>query len=287
MGSGSYTSKVQFSADGTKTHVRANNAATSFFASASPGEIFKQKQINNAMSPHGVKVRESRDSKEHPRTLAILLALDVTGSMGSIPYFLVKKGLPNIMGHVIESGVKDPQVLFVGIGDHECDDAPLQVGQFESSDDLLDKWLTDIYLEGGGGGNAGESYLLAWYFGAYRTSIDCFEKRKQKGLLITIGDEPVLEIIPKSTIKDIMGEGQYSDFNAKELLDKARKTYNVYHIHIASTASGSRKFVQDDWKQLMSDNCIIAQQHEDVEKIIVDIIKKHALGESKAEDMML
>ena len=166
MGGGTYSSSARFM-----------SGRSDFYASASPQEIFKQKTVNSAMNPFDVKIRESRDSKEHPNSLAIVLALDVTGSMGSIPHFLVKEGLPDIMESVIKTGIKDPQILFVGIGDHECDAAPLQVGQFESSDELLDHWLTKLYLEGGGGGNDGESYLLAWYFAGYRTAIDCFEKR--------------------------------------------------------------------------------------------------------------
>ena len=58
----------------------------------------------------------------------------------------------------------------------KCDSAPLQVGQFESSDELLDKWLTNIYFEAGGGGNGGESYALAWYFAALKTATDSMEK---------------------------------------------------------------------------------------------------------------
>ena len=84
--------------------------------------------------------------------------------MGHVPHALVQDGLPHIMETILKKGVEDPQVLFLAIGDHTCDEAPLQVGQFESSDELLDRWLTDVYLEGHGGGNDGESYMLAWYF---------------------------------------------------------------------------------------------------------------------------
>ena len=207
MGSGGYCS--------TARSLKAENLG---YFTNSTAEIFKAKTVNSSMNPNNVSIRESRDSKEHPNSVAIILALDVTGSMGSIPYFLVKEGLPNFMDNIIKSGIKDPQVLFLGIGDHECDTFPLQVGQFESSDELLDKWLTDLYLEGGGGGNDGESYLLAWYFAAYHTSIDCFEKRKQKGFLFTIGDEPILKRIPKAKLKDIMGEGQYEEGTINSLL---------------------------------------------------------------------
>ena len=242
------------------------------YSSRSANEIFSNRQINNAMNPFGIGVRESRDSAEHPNSIAILLGLDVTGSMGSVPHFLVKEGLPMLMDHIIKGGVLDPQVLFVGIGDHECDNAPLQVGQFESSDELLDKWLTDLYLEGGGGGNAGESYLLAWYFAAFHTAIDCFEKRKRKGYCITIGDEPVLQRVPAGFLKKLMGDGQYENYSALDLLAKASEKYNVYHINIRETQSGSRKSVMDGWQQLLSDNFKIAERRTDVAQIVADIV---------------
>jgi hypothetical protein len=261
MGYGVYSS--------TTRAVRSENLG---YTTKTSQEIFTQRQINNAMSPFGISVRESRDSAEHPNSVAILLGLDVTGSMGAVPHFLVKEGLPELMDKIMKGGVKDPQVLLMGIGDHECDDAPLQVGQFESSDELLDKWLTDIYLEGGGGGNAGESYLLAWYLAAFHTSIDCFEKRKRKGYCITIGDEPVLRSIPASFLKGLMGDGQYENYSALDLLTKASEKYNVYHINIKETSSGSRQHVMDGWRQLLSDNLKITERKTDVAQIVADIV---------------
>ena len=264
MGSGSYSY-----ADATY------RSTSKGYATKSTYEIFKGQSINSAMNPYGVQLRESRDSEEHPNSLAIVIALDVTGSMGSVPHFLVKEGLPEIMDGIIKGGISDPQVLFLGIGDHECDDAPLQVGQFESSDELLDKWLTDIYLEGGGGGNAGESYLLAWYFAGYRTAIDCLEKRGKKGFLFTIGDEPVLSNLPKRAVQKIMGDGQYENFTAAQLYEKASEMYHVYHIHIRETGSGSRQIVMDGWEQLLGDKLLIAERRTDVADIIKNTVLKH------------
>lgn len=266
---------------------RSVRATSSGYDTKSTAEIFQSKEINNAMNPYGVDIRESRDSEEHPSSLAIVLALDVTGSMGTVPHFLVKEGLPNIMDSIIKGGVMHPQVLFMGIGDHECDSSPLQVGQFESGDELLDKWLTDLYLEGGGGGNHGESYMLAWYFASQHTSIDCLEKRGNKGFLFTVGDEPVLEEVPATFLKKLMGEGQYETYSAEKLIEKASEKYNVYHIHIKQTSSGSRQHVIDGWKQLLSDNLLIAERREDVASIISDIVTKQeeAIGtESKVQE---
>uniref|UniRef100_UPI0040562B15 hypothetical protein n=1 Tax=Candidatus Electronema sp. TaxID=2698783 RepID=UPI0040562B15 len=265
---------------------RSERAASEGYSFKSAREIFTQRNINNAMNPHGITVRESRDSAEHPNSVAIILALDVTGSMGSIPHHLVKDGLPKIMGRIIQSGTPDPQLLFLAVGDHECDSSPLQVGQFESSDELLDKWLTSVYLEGGGGGNAGESYLLAWYFAGFHTSVDCVEKRKQKGFLFTIGDEPTLPEVPAASLERLMGRGQQQTWSAVELLDKARKSYHVFHLHIRETSSGSRREVMDGWKQLMEDKLIVLERHEEVSLVIPEIIaatlRKDAAGKTAA-----
>ena len=259
MGGGSY------SYDDREVRSRALGYKTK-----SAREIFKERSMNNAMDPNGIKVREARDSEEHPNSFPIVLALDETGSMGSIPHFLVREGLPHMMDKIIKEGIPDPQVLFLGIGDHTCDQAPLQVGQFESSDPLLDHWLTTLYLEGHGGGNDGESYMLAWFFAGRYTSTDHFEKRGKKGILFTVGDEPVLRELSEHAQREIMGDGQYEDMTSVELLDKAREKYEVFHLHIMEGSNGMRKEVQDGWKQLMGDHVIMVEHKEDVARIIAD-----------------
>lgn len=261
-------------------------SSTNGYNTKSTSEIFKARDISNAMNPKGIVLRESRDSAEHPNSVAIILALDVTGSMGIVPHFLVKEGFPNIMKAIMEKGMKDPQILFLGIGDHFVDSSPLQVGQFESSDELLDKWLTDVYLEGGGGGNGGESYLLAWYFAGRHTAIDCFEKRKQKGYLFTVGDEPVHKSIAKNAVEHIMGDGEYGNYTAQELLANAQAKYNVYHIHIRETSTGRRPETIQGWKEIMGNNLIVIDNHEQVAKAIADAITNttgKVINEGKAQ----
>lgn len=251
----------------------SRSVRTEKYASRSQNEIFRERNLNSQMSPKGVKVRESRDSKEHPNSFPIIIALDVTGSMGSIPTYLIKNGFPNLMKGIIDSGVADPQVLFLAIGDHECDQAPLQVGQFESSDELLDYWLEHVWLEGRGGGNDGESYHLAWYFAGYHTSTDSFEKRGKKGVLITVGDEKVLPNIGERDLRSIMGDGQYSSLSRFELLDKAKESWDCYHLHILE-GNGDRQSTRDDWKQVIGDHLVMVADKTTVDKVISDIIIK-------------
>ena len=127
----------------------------------------KSRSIHKNLNPRGVGIRESRDSDEHPMSTPIIIGLDVTGSMGVIAENIAAEGLGKLMNNILESlPVTDPQIMFMGIGDAACDNAPLQVSQFESDNRMVDQ-LTQIWLEGGGGGNDSESYELPWHFAAY------------------------------------------------------------------------------------------------------------------------
>ena len=255
---------------------RLSRAEAAGYGKKSASEIFTQnaKRIaHESMNPKGITFREARDSAVHPNSVPIILGLDVTGSMGHIPHELIKEGLPKLMGGIIQGGVPDPALLFLGIGDHECDNYPLQVGQFESGDQELDMWLTRTYIESGGGGNAGESYLLAWYFAAFHTKTDAFEKRGQKGLLFTVGDEPNLPTLPASAIKEIMGQGQQT-YTSLELLKEAQKRYEVYHISVLHSDQAVRANVA--WKELLGQNCLSIEDHKEIPNVIKKIIcEKH------------
>lgn len=245
------------------------------YMTKSSDEIFTQSKshrIHESMEPSKALLRESRDSVNHPNSVPIIIALDTTGSMGSIPNYLVKEGLPKLVSSIIQRGIPDPQILFLGVGDHECDRAPLQVGQFESGDEELDLWLTRTWLEKGGGGNEGESYLLAHYFAAKHTSIDSWEKRKQKGFLFTIGDEPGLRSLPKRSVQEIMGNEVQANFTDEQLLDAAKESYDVYHIHMTHGRGNSYGRAETYWKNLLNQHCIVVDEPEHVAETIADII---------------
>ena len=252
---------------------RSFRAASEGYHTKGKDEIFVQnkvRKVHESMDPKGVVIREARDSEAHPNSTPIQLYLDVTGSMGHIPHDMIKDGLPTLMGTLIQSGVPDAALLFGAIGDHECDRHPLQIGQFESGDAELDMWLTRTYLEGGGGGNSGESYLLAWYFAANHVKTDAFDKRNQKGFVFTIGDEPCLKSLPVNAIKEAMGDaaqGQ-STISREELLAAAQKQNHVFHIHLNH---GGRS-CDPAWKQMLGDRLIEISDYREVSKVISNTI---------------
>jgi len=241
------------------------------YVGKSADDIFSNSAVSD-MLPKGVDVREARDSEEHPESLAVMVFLDVTGSMGRIPEDIVKNKLGALMNTIIDNGVPDPQILFGAIGDHHCDRTPLQIGQFESGTEELDKWLTSIYIERGGGGQNMESYLQAWLIAGRHTSIDCFEKRNEKGFLITIGDEMSWDSMSVESLKEIMGYAQTDPVTDVQLLEEAQRLYNVYHIHVNEASYRDDPEVLGYWRKMISERLIILDDYNAICETIATLI---------------
>lgn len=236
------------------------------------GAIFKSYSLPKELNPNGLTFRESRDSDAHPRSLAVAIFLDVTGSMGRIPETLIREKLGSLMDTLIDHNIESPQVMFSAIGDHISDRAPLQVGQFESGTDELNDCLSKIYLEGGGGGQNKESYLLAWLLAGRHTSIDCFEKRGQKGFLFTIGDEKSWDKVDATRLKNIMGYPQTKGIKAADVLAQAQRMYHVFHIHINETGYRNNPDVIGYWKDLLGERCLILDNHNALAELIASTV---------------
>ncbi|MBV6655305.1 MAG: hypothetical protein KI786_16170 [Mameliella sp.] len=246
-------------------HLRAR------YANKSRDEIFqanRRRQINPDVNPYGIRVRESRDSQQHPNSLAIGVFLDVTGSMGRIPEQLVRYKLGTLMNTIIAHGIPSPHIMFSAIGDHLCDQAPLQAGQFEAGANELSYALSKLYLEGGGGGQIQESYLLAWLLAGRHTSIDCFEKRGQKGFLFTVGDEASWERLSPEQVQRIIGYYPQQTLDAQTLLREAQRMYHVFHIHINETGYKNHPEVIGFWRSLLGERALILNDHNALAELI-------------------
>ena len=132
MGSSSFSH--DFYAERAAERDRTGTAAFHYHDAIERGEATKQ--VHAQMNPKGVTVRESRDSEAHPESNAIVVMFDVTGSMRKVPMVLQTK-LPQLMGSLNRKAyIPHPQILFGAIGDATSDGGPLQVGQFESGNEM-------------------------------------------------------------------------------------------------------------------------------------------------------
>ena len=266
MGYGNYS----FAAHTALTAGRSHKART---------EVFSQTQCHALMNPKGLKVRECRDSQDHPDSLGIAFALDVTGSMGDIPHLLAKQELPNLMKLLTACGVTDPQLLFMAIGDATADRAALQVGQFESTAELMDQWLTWSFLEGGGGGTGQESYELAFYLAAQHTDMDNWVKRKKKGYLFLTGDELPYPAVSRHQVEALVGEKLDEDIPIEEVIAAAAETY---HLFFLIPDLQRRKRCEARWRALLGDHTICMESPADTCAVAAAIV---GLTEKRIPDL--
>lgn len=249
-----------------------------YSASVDREEIFTQRGMSEEMNIKGM-TRECRNSEEHPAAFPIVIALDVTGSMGHIPDNLIRTGLPDIMEKILENGVKDPQVCFMAIGDQYSDSAPVQVGQFESSDELMDKWLKTVWIEGHGGGNNGESYQFAWYAASRHTSCDWIASGK-RGVLITIGDDGIHKSISSGEFSRIFGDDNSRSLSTADLYRETASDWNIWHINV-SDYLGRQDYVKKSW-EFLGDHLVNTEDSDgdDIPQIIAGIVLQSYRGQS-------
>lgn len=238
-------------------------------------EVYTARGIKDALNPKGVKIRESRDSVDNPLSTPIIVAIDVTGSMGMLADTIARKGLGVLFESILaRKPVTNPHVMFMAFGDVTCDHAPLQVSQFEADNRIVEQ-LTEIYLEGNGGGNGHESYEFPWYFAAKHTVHDSLIKRGKRGYLFTVGDEPIGPGLKKAEIVKFLEDGAERDYPTPELLEEAQRMYDCYHIVIkeGNHARGNLSGVLRSWQPLMGQHLIQLEDHTRLAETIVSIIE--------------
>ncbi len=180
------------------------------------------------------KIRECRDTEEHPQTTPIVVAMDVTRSRGDDAKVIYGK-LPMFIGQLIMKGyVDDPEICFAAVGDATSGDkAPIQVAQFDA-DNVLDEHLGKIWLEEGGGGTGQESYELMAYYFARKTDLDCW-KRGKKGYLFFLGDEGFYPVVSKNQIKAYIGDDVPSDIPTEQIFRELQEKYHVFFVYPQKT----------------------------------------------------
>lgn len=239
--------------------------------------VFASRTLKESLDPKLMKnmQRESCDDDVCPNSTAIIVALDETGSMGMIPDYMIRKGFPKLFEEIYSrKPVTDPHIMFMGIGDAEIDQVPVQVSQFESGMRLAEQ-LTDMYLEGNGGGNNHEGYTMPWYVAAMHTKIDCFEKRSKKGYLFTVGDEEPNPILFRRDVERSLGYAPQADLTAKQLLDMVSKTYHVFHVIVEEGNYAKRRgaSVKQKWTELLGERALMLSDHTKLSEVIISAIE--------------
>jgi hypothetical protein len=216
-------------------------------------------RVHQTLDPYGLTTRESRDSAEHPDSNAVIISLDVTGSMDRVVRG-IHRDLPHLhellLGHKY---IPHPQLLFAAVGDATCDRVPLQVGQFES-DNRMDQNLEHMIIEGGGGGQKTESYELTMYVAARHTALDCVERRGRKGYLFMIGDEMAYPVVRRAHVQKLIGTDPQADIPLRQIIKEARQKYHLYFVIPGGAAHGQDRDILRFWTEHLGAQSVLNLQ---------------------------
>ena len=277
MGGGSWTTSafVDYSKKKGLETTYSVAADGSVYASLSNSysvqDLYKSKHLDPILNPKGV-MRECRDSEENPNTVPVILALDVTGSMGSATAEVAKQ-LNGIMTELYKK-VTDVQFMIMGIGDIAYDIAPIQISQFESDIRIIEQ-LDKVWFEAGGGGNSYESYTASWYMGTHHCDLDCW-KRGKKGIIITLGDEPLNPYLNKRELTEFIGDDKLQDhISTKELYEEASQKFDIYHICVDDNATAYRYYegrIKESWGEFLDEDHLKVATLQQLPQTVTDII---------------
>ena len=275
MGHGSWKSE---DFDKYSRKVRGVDARELEHKTFSAQEFYRARSLNSSLSPKGVS-RLCRDSEEHPNTLPVILALDVTGSMGSAAVRAATSLNSIITGIYNSNTIKDVEFCVMALGDIHYDKAPIQISQFES-DIRIAEQMDCIWFEGGGGANNYESYSAAWYMGLNHCNLDCWNRGK-KAIIITLGDEMPNPYLNAAELSCVTGDTIQADIETENLLKEIKEKFEVYHLSVKDPASSydrnQRSYDLDRaWSDLLGEDHYSVVTIEELSQTLTEIVKNHA-----------
>jgi (2Fe-2S) ferredoxin len=190
----------------------------------------------------------------------VVVAVDVTGSMQHWPAEIFDR-LP-LLYQTLSQYREEVEVSFIAIGDAHSDRHPLQVTDFRKGIGL-EETLNALYGEGGGGGQARESYELLAYQLLYR----CRCPEAVKPLLILYGDEGFYEQIDPAQVRRLIGDDLKEPVDARAAWRAVAEAWNVWHLRKAYHGHQEKQILAQ-WQDVLGPERVIPL---DDEKRAVDL----------------
>lgn len=190
----------------------------------------------------------------------LIVVIDGTGSMGDWPGTMFSK-LPFLDHEVRWYLGDDAEVAFLVVGDSLAGDRyPLQSQPFGSGKDL-EKALTNLIIEGGGGFNDGESYALAALYLARNLDVSPLAEP----IVIFIGDEPINSPTSVSDAKAYCKVDLERSISSGRSFQELRERASVYFIHKPygydtftddGKLGGGTRAAHNSWSKVIDPDCI-------------------------------
>ncbi len=204
----------------------------------------------------------------------LVIAVDVTGSMRTFPQLIFEKLciLYNEVLYFLPEELKESfEISFAAIGDAYTDIYPLQVTDFAKGFEL-DKNIKSLYPEGGGGGQARETYeLIAYYYSKHCQMPKAL--KAPRPMLIFIGDEGFYAKINRSHIIYLIGDTPKTDLISNEIFEELKEKFDVYNLRIKYEVDNSEREIHKTWQDALgSENVIMLHEPRRVVDVILGLI---------------
>lgn len=195
------------------------------------------------------------DKVETKSTAPLVIACDVTGSMGEWPAVIFSK-LPYLDLEGKEYLGEGLEISFAAVGDIYSDDYPLQIRPFSKGTDLTEQ-LKKLVVEGNGGGQYKESYDVA---AAYYAR-NCEMPNAIQPIFIFIGDEGLYDFLDKEGASKWARTDEEGRFSVEQIIGELKRKFSVYLVR-KPYGSGYKTNKKDDldikiqrqWEELLGED---------------------------------
>ena len=112
--------------------------------------------------------------------------------------------------------------------------------------------------------------------GLHHTDLDAW-KRGRKGLIITMGDEPLNPYLPAKPLAAAVGDGLQADVETRALYSEAARKFDICHMHVLH-GQGNRYFdqVRNSFGKLLPAGRLISVDVEGISDALIRVIEEHA-----------
>lgn len=232
-------------------------------ATAKPRTYSRRLDPNNSLVSPLNKIIETASEN------SLVVGIDVTGSMASWPAEIFDR-LP-LLYQTLSQYRPDLEISFCAIGDANSDNFPLQINNFGKGP-ALDDHIRALAAEGGGGGQAKETYELFGHF--MNTHVRMPNARSP--FLIMFGDEGYYEQIRSGHVKNLIGDTIESDLNSRTMWQELSKKFNVYMLRKPYTNGNEEDTIREQWTSVLGPEKIIQLPSADrAVDVAMGIVAKH------------
>jgi hypothetical protein len=165
---------------------------------------------------------------------------------------------------MIQQYLQEPAISFCAIGDAKTDKAPIQITEFGQGKEI-DEQISKVFLEGGGGNNAVESYELAAYF--YNSN--CELSNCELPFFFVTGDEGFYDHPDSNMIAKVFDRHPKTSLKGTDEFRKLCKKFNVFHIKKAYKNQSKDDIIEKQWMNAVGEEHVLFIKNP---KAVVDIM---------------